>query len=1064
MSDTLKIGANSNVNTFGPYTIDANSTQHVIKTFTLVSPIPSGALTLGNTVLNTLTATYNDGATTTCTSSTVVTSKPTPPTANDAITIEKFPSVVTAKASSIGYNFIVTNHTANPITITALTDVVTVNIGGTNYSSTPQSIPLFTLAGHTSKHIVQNILLNGAIVPKNMVAGSKVTNTVTLEYTGGTVYGISETIAEKKCWNTGCGSTTIAGTTFDYSTMTPNGDNADRDAIISPVGNGAFALYNTTATRIRGKGAIDLRGAMSTGNVGDYSLATGTDNTSDGTNSLVIGTTNDNTGNNNILGGISNSLSGNNNLMIGDNSPNTITVSASNSMIGGQNHVAINATNSVISGSSQNLGATVSNSVIVGTNNITSGNITSLIMGGFTNTATADKNILTGDYNVAYTTGNIFGGSTNTANIGSSNSLLIGDHNTIATPGNIVGGSANTANVGNGNNLIIGNNNAANTGSSGSIIGGNNNASSGGYNTVSGTYNSVNGTNNLVVGDNSTAKKTFTGSNNVIAGLNHVALTTNNNSLLVGNLNNIVGTTSSLIGGTGNITTGTSSGLIMGGNINTATANYNILTGDHNTANTTGNILGGSTNTADTGSGNSLVVGTSNISRGTGNIIGGLNNIMKGSNNLVVGDNTGAGVPFEMTGNNNIIAGLNHKLTKCERNVVTGSASALDCSLGTSIANNFISGETITITTSASSSANNNLILGSNNTVGFSDSNQNALYNLVAGSNITFSNDVQNSIFSGSNVDAVYCYGVRCFGQNIKVGSNFGQNSKKLTNCLVIGEGGRVVPDGLTGSGSIIGRDSLQLMSNNIALADISPDPTVGPGPKAMLGVTDIGGIAKLALGTAVTVGNDYAEYFELETVIAEDDRIGYFVEFGDTPGKVRISTKNVIGVFGSADGTASIIGDTAELEWNNALMRDKFGRTMREKTYRIRMRDRYPDIKLPDKTDGVELLDYMRKLYPDDTFSEDDFDYQAVMNPDYDPSKGYISRSLRPEWAVVGLLGKVIVRDNGKCTPGEYCSNLNGIAAPVTKNVLIGDTVEVKRKWYVLNRVSEDTVRILFN
>lgn len=67
-----------------------------------------------------------------------------------------------------------------------------------------------------------------------------------------------------------------------------------------------------------------------------------------------------------------------------------------------------------------------------------------------------------------------------------------------------------------------------------------------------------------------------------------------------------------------------------------------------------------------------------------------------------------------------------------------------------------------------------------------------------------------------------------------------------------------------------------------------------------------------------------------------------------------------------------------------------------------------------------------------------------------YDPSKPYIPRSMRPEWIPVGLMGKIYVRDDGTCIPGQKCSCYNGIAT-------LGSS------WFVLERISSNVVRILY-
>lgn len=52
----------------------------------------------------------------------------------------------------------------------------------------------------------------------------------------------------------------------------------------------------------------------------------------------------------------------------------------------------------------------------------------------------------------------------------------------------------------------------------------------------------------------------------------------------------------------------------------------------------------------------------------------------------------------------------------------------------------------------------------------------------------------------------------------------------------------------------------------------------------------------------------------------------------------------------------------------------------------------------------------------------------EPILNPDYDPEKKYIPREQRPEWAAVGIVGRLIIIDNGSCKPNGYASARNGI------------------------------------
>lgn len=83
------------------------------------------------------------------------------------------------------------------------------------------------------------------------------------------------------------------------------------------------------------------------------------------------------------------------------------------------------------------------------------------------------------------------------------------------------------------------------------------------------------------------------------------------------------------------------------------------------------------------------------------------------------------------------------------------------------------------------------------------------------------------------------------------------------------------------------------------------------------------------------------------------------------------------------------------------------------------------------------------------------------VQNTIFDDSKEYIKRTNREEWIRVNLLGKCIVRDNGKCVPGNYCTpyvgkikDQYGFAVPATET----DT----NKYYVMGRISNNAILIV--
>ena len=74
-------------------------------------------------------------------------------------------------------------------------------------------------------------------------------------------------------------------------------------------------------------------------------------------------------------------------------------------------------------------------------------------------------------------------------------------------------------------------------------------------------------------------------------------------------------------------------------------------------------------------------------------------------------------------------------------------------------------------------------------------------------------------------------------------------------------------------------------------------------------------------------------------------------------------------------------------------------------------------------------------------------------LNPHYDPTQEYIPRSKRPEWAVVGMMGKLVVIDDGSCEENGWCTAGKGGIA--TKS-------ETQTKFRVMKRVDKNHVKVL--
>lgn len=125
--------------------------------------------------------------------------------------------------------------------------------------------------------------------------------------------------------------------------------------------------------------------------------------------------------------------------------------------------------------------------------------------------------------------------------------------------------------------------------------------------------------------------------------------------------------------------------------------------------------------------------------------------------------------------------------------------------------------------------------------------------------------------------------------------------------------------------------------------------------------------------------GADYAEYFEwVDGNPGNEDRRGMAVVIDN--GKVRPAQvgEDPIGVVSS---NPSVIGDGDMDRWKMKYLRDDFGAYIWE------------NYSVTDES-GATVTHQRRKL-----------------NPDFDPARPYTPREDRPEWVVIGLMGKLRLR-----------------------------------------------------
>ena len=180
---------------------------------------------------------------------------------------------------------------------------------------------------------------------------------------------------------------------------------------------------------------------------------------------------------------------------------------------------------------------------------------------------------------------------------------------------------------------------------------------------------------------------------------------------------------------------------------------------------------------------------------------------------------------------------------------------------------------------------------------------------------------------------------------------------------------------------------------------------------------------------SAASTGADYAEYFEwVDQNPNVEDRIGRFVTIANNN---QIALANAGDeILGVVSGHAAILGDAYEDSWNGMYDRDIYGRLQYEEVEVER--------EIGQDEEGNPIYETVTETH-------------IKLNPNYDPTQTYIPRSERPEWAPVGLLGKLVVIDDGSCVPGQKCScGINGTATA-------SDT-----GYHVLKRLDDTHIQIL--
>ncbi|MNV56450.1 hypothetical protein D3C71_1487340 [compost metagenome] len=198
------------------------------------------------------------------------------------------------------------------------------------------------------------------------------------------------------------------------------------------------------------------------------------------------------------------------------------------------------------------------------------------------------------------------------------------------------------------------------------------------------------------------------------------------------------------------------------------------------------------------------------------------------------------------------------------------------------------------------------------------------------------------------------------------------------------------------------------------------------------------------------STGADYAEFFEwADGNPNSEDRVGRFVSLnGD---KIRLTTSTDDYIVGVVSANPSVIGDSYNDDWNNKFIVDEWGRTQ---YHEVTVPAEYYVIHQPAeyKTDNNGEVVLVKEAYDKRVeVAPERIEVQPMYNPEWNPSMEYIGREKRKEWSAIGMVGKLLVRDDGTCEIDSYCkSNDDGIAT-------------ISESGYrVMKRISRNIIQIL--
>ena len=169
-----------------------------------------------------------------------------------------------------------------------------------------------------------------------------------------------------------------------------------------------------------------------------------------------------------------------------------------------------------------------------------------------------------------------------------------------------------------------------------------------------------------------------------------------------------------------------------------------------------------------------------------------------------------------------------------------------------------------------------------------------------------------------------------------------------------------------------------------------------------------------------------------------KEERTGLFVTLDGE--EIRIATPDDDFILGIVSACPSVIGDVYNDQWKNMFLRDIFDREITQEIDVPEQTTEIADPENPEKTITQVICEAYKEIVP-------------ILNPEYDNTQKYIPRSERPEWEVVGLLGKLVAVDDGTCKVNGWCKVGKGGVA--TKS-------EKRTQFRVMSRLDKNHIRVL--